>query len=164
MEIRDEHGLAVALVDTTELADRPWLSAAAAIDVVRTIEPPEHAWAELETLGFIRKPDFVCWRAELGRGEAEYLARLEKKPRYNIRRSRDRAEARLRIEVHDRIDPDTLDDFLALYRTRIEEMAYGVPIACRQRERLLDGPEKYFAVIATEDGELAGGCVVKECP
>src|SRR3954464_3178450 len=62
MEIRDEHGLAVALVDTTELADRPWLSAAAAIDVVRTIEPPEHAWAELETLGFIRKPDFVCWR------------------------------------------------------------------------------------------------------
>lgn len=164
MEIRDEHGLAVAMVDTAELADRPWLSAAAAIDVVRMVEPPEHAWQELAALGFIRKPDFVCWRTELGPGEPEYLARLDKKSRYNIRRARDRAESELRIEVHDAIDPDTLDTFLALYRSRIEEMAYGVPIACMQRDRLLDGPEKYFAVIATDGGELAGGCVVKECP
>jgi predicted N-acetyltransferase YhbS len=164
MEIRDEHGLSVALVDTADLAARPWLSAAAAIDVVRMVEPPEHAWEELEALGFIRKPDFVCWRAELGPGEPEYLARLEKKPRYNIRRARDRAAAELRLEVHDRIDPDTLDMFLELYRSRIEDMPFGVPIACHQRERLLDGPEKYFAVIATDGGELAGGCVVKECP
>lgn len=165
MEIVDRAGLAVALVGAGELADRPWLAGTEPVDVVRVVAPPAGARADLDALGFIHKPDFLCWRAELGRDEPEFLSRLETKARQDVRRARARAEAALRLEVHDGLMPEVLDPFLTLYRERVETMTYGITIACAQRDRLLGAQgEKYYAVLATDAGELAGGCVVRECP
>ncbi|MFF1360968.1 GNAT family N-acetyltransferase [Streptomyces sp. NPDC058297] len=164
MDIVDEHGLSVGLITPAELAARPWLGSGRPIDVVRMPEPPAGSSHELAAAGFVRKPELLCWKAELGSDEAEFLARLENKSRQDIRRARARAESALRLSVHDRLVPEILDPFLTLYQDRVAEMAYGIPIAVRQRERLLGGAEKYFAVFAHEGDELVGGCVVRECP
>lgn len=164
MEIVDHHGLTVARVAADELAARPWLDGTGHIDLVRTSDPPAEVRDELRDAGFIRKPAMLSWVTELGTDEETYLSRLDKKSRHDIRRSRHSAEQFLRLSVHDRITPELLDRFLALYRERVEAMRYGLTIACRQRERLLDGREKYFSVLAFEGDELAGGCVVLECP
>jgi hypothetical protein len=164
MEIADYHGISVAHVDHDELADRPWREAADHIDVVRLTAPKAELWPWLAEEGFIRKPALLSWVTQLGASEEEFLARLDNKARQDIRRSRNRAERALTLTVHDVLEPGPLDRFLALYGQRVEEMAYGIPIAVQQRERLLGGVEKYFAVFAEQGGELAGGCVVRECP
>lgn len=164
MDIVDHHGLSVAHVSPEELADRPWSAAHRHIDVVRATAPPVEAYDALAAAGFIRKPAFLSWTAELGPGENEFLSRLETKARQDIRRARARAERTLTLEVHDPVGPKMLDRFLALYRQRVDAMTYGIPIAFLQRERLLDGREKYFAVLALQDGELVGGCIALECP
>jgi hypothetical protein len=163
MEIVDHHGLAMALAGSDELAARPWL--AEHVDVVRVRTPPPQVWPDLAALGFIRKPEMLTWRAELLANEAEFLSRLVKKSRQNIRRSREQAAAALRLTVHDRIDEGLLDQFLTLYRERVEAMPYGITIACKQRDRLLGSEgEKYYAVFATAGDQLVGGCLVRECP
>ncbi|MFI5859998.1 GNAT family N-acetyltransferase [Streptomyces sp. NPDC051546] len=164
MDIVDHHGLSVAHVSPEEVAGRPWYGAGRHIDVVRATAPAAGAYGELAAAGFIRKPAFLSWTAELGPDEDAFLSLLETKARQDIRRSRARADRVLTLEVHDPVGPDVLDRFLALYRQRVDAMAYGIPIASRQRERLLDGREKYFAVLALRDGELAGGCIAWECP
>ncbi|MFF5145022.1 GNAT family N-acetyltransferase [Streptomyces sp. NPDC013157] len=164
MEIVDEHGLSVALITPADLDTRPWRNSGPHIDVVRLPEPPAECWDELTAAGFVRKPELLCWKAELGADEAEFLSRLENKSRQDVRRARMRAESALRFTVQDTMAPEILDPFLALYLERVQEMAFGVPIAVRQRNRLLGGAEKYFAVYAHEGDELVGGCVVRECP
>jgi GNAT superfamily N-acetyltransferase len=164
MDITDEHGLSVALVTSGELTTRPWLDSERHIDVVRMSAPRTEVVDDLVDIGFIRKPALLSWTAELGLSETEFLSRLDNKSRQDIRRARARAERALRLTVHDRIEPGILDRFLALYRERVEAMPYGITIACRQRERFLDGREKYFAVLALEGDELVGGCLVLECP
>jgi GNAT superfamily N-acetyltransferase len=164
MEITDYHGLSVAYIKQDELPSRPWLQTAEHIDVVRLSQPGPEVWSQLVAEGFVRKPSLLSWVAELNSTETEFLAGLNKKARQNVRRSRVRAEHTLDITVHDVLDAGLLDRFLELYGRRVEDMAYGIPIAVQQRERLLRGDEKYFAVLAEQDGELAGGCVVLECP
>ncbi|MFI8106531.1 GNAT family N-acetyltransferase [Streptomyces sp. NPDC086023] len=163
MDIVDEHGLSVALITPTELASRPWLSSSRSVDVVRMTEPPAACHDELAEAGFVLKPELLCWKAELGSDETGFLARLDNKSRQDIRRARTRAESVLRFSVHDTLVPEILDPFLSLYGDRVAEMAYGIPIAVRQRDRLLGGAEKYFAVLAHDGDELVGGCVVREC-
>ncbi|HET9141296.1 GNAT family N-acetyltransferase [Actinophytocola sp.] len=164
MEVVETNGLSIAMIGTGELAGEPWADHPAPIDLVRTMDPPAGAWDELAARGFIRKPDWLSWTADLGAGEAEYLARMEAKPRQVVRRAVARAERELTLTVPDRIDPATLDRFLALYRDRVERMTYGVTVACRYREAILDGPDRYFGVFAYDGPELAGGCLVLERP
>ncbi|MFJ1706985.1 GNAT family N-acetyltransferase [Kitasatospora sp. NPDC088346] len=164
MDVVDEHGLSIGLITPADLATRPWLGTTRPVDVVRMPEPTAGAREELAAAGFVHKPELLCWKAELRSDEDEFLARLETKSRQDIRRARTRAHNALRFSVHDTIRPEVLDPFLALYRDRVEGMAYGVPIAVRQRGRLLGGTEQYFAVLAHEGDELVGGCVVRECP
>ncbi|MFG2294926.1 GNAT family N-acetyltransferase [Streptomyces sp. NPDC048603] len=164
MKVIDEHGLSVALIEPAELAAAPWLTAADHIDVVRMQNPPGELAPELAAGGFIRKPEMLTWLARLGPDEDGFLARLETKPRQDIRRSQRRAAAALREEVQDRVDAGTLDRFLSLYEERVAGMQYGVPYARRHRESVLHGPQKYFAVFAFEGEELVGGCLVLECP
>jgi GNAT superfamily N-acetyltransferase len=163
MELTENQGLTIATVDAAEVAGRPWLAAGRHVDVVRVDELAGADRAALAAAGFLHKPSWLSWKAELGPDEDAYLSRLAAKARGDIRRARDRAERSLRIATHDRITAGTLDRFLALYEERVAEMTYGVAVATRYRERVLDGPDKYFAVLATDGDELAGGCLVLEC-
>ncbi|MBQ0981624.1 GNAT family N-acetyltransferase [Micromonospora sp. M61] len=164
MRITDHHGLALADIVPEEVAQRPWRGSDKHIDVVRLPNPPDDFLPELAGLGFVHKPELLSWRAELGPDEEEFLARLATKPRQDIRRSIQRAEAALTLTVHDTLPAPLLDRFLDLYRSRVAEMTYGITIACRYRDAMLDGPDKYYGVFAMDGAEIAGGCLVRECP
>ncbi|MET7835801.1 GNAT family N-acetyltransferase [Micromonospora sediminicola] len=164
MRISDHHGLAVAEMEPDELARRPWRCDDRHIDVVRLPDPPADLLPELTGLGFVHKPELLSWRAELGPGEEEFLAGLATKPRQDIRRARHRADAALTLTVHDTLPASLLDRFLDLYRSRVEQMTYGITIACRYRDAMLHGPDKYYGVFAMDGEEIAGGCLVRECP
>lgn len=164
MEIVENRRLSVAHVAVEELADRPWLHTDSRVDLVRVTEPPAGSWEELAAAGFLRKPNMLTWKASLGSSEEEFLARLPKKKRHFVRACRRKARAELEISVHDRLDPGLLDPFLSLYAQQIGAMRHGVPIAVQQRARLLGGEEQYAGVFARQQGELVGGCIVRECP
>lgn len=165
MEIRDHYGLTLAVVEPDEVAAAPWKAAERPVDVVRVLRPPEPAWAELAAHGFLRKPSAVAWVAEVGAGEEEFLAGLRRVPRRDIRRAQRRAAASGLVEViEEPVSPAALDRFLALYADRVARMDFGVPFALDHREAVLNGPDKWFGVFAHEGGELAGGCLVRECP
>ncbi|WP_406216223.1 GNAT family N-acetyltransferase [Streptomyces canus] len=165
MEIVDHRGLSLAHITTAELADRPWLHTDSCIDLVRITAPGAESWDELAEAGFVRKPNMLTWKAELGRSEEEFLlSRLSSKGRRFIRKCQRQAESELEISVHDQLDPELLDPFLDLYRQQIDTMRHGVAIAVQQRERILQGGEKYFGIFARQEGELVGGCIVRECP
>ncbi|MGX6601658.1 GNAT family N-acetyltransferase [Micromonosporaceae bacterium Da 78-11] len=164
MEITEFHGLSIARITPGDLSDRPWASSREHIDVVRLPDPPAGAWTELAEAGFIRKPAWLSWIAELRDDEGDFLSRLDAKARQDIRRAHKRAEQDLELVVHDRLDAATVDRFLELYRHQVADMTYGVAIACQQRDRLLSGDEKYFGVFALQAGEMVGGCLVLECP
>lgn len=163
MKLIDEHGLSVALIDPDELDARPWLETDRHIDVVRMLRPPADRVDALRAAGFVVKPEMLTWLARLGPDEDDFLSRLEPKPRRELLRVRRHASV-LREEVQDQVDADTLDRFLALYEERVSAMQFGVPYAKRHREAVLHGPQKYFGVFAFEGEELAGGCLVAECP
>jgi GNAT superfamily N-acetyltransferase len=163
MRIVDEHGLAIALVSPEELADTPWTTAGAPVDLVRVTDPPPSYWDRLASLGFIRKPNTLTWLSRLGPDEDGYLAGLSRKPRQLVRRAQRAAEI-LRTEVEDRVHESTVDRFLALYEDRVAQLRYGVAYGTRHRDAVLDGPPKYFGVFCYEGDELAGGCLVQECP
>ncbi|WP_432102056.1 GNAT family N-acetyltransferase [Streptomyces sp. bgisy091] len=165
MEIVDHRGLSVAHIAASEIAERPWARADTRIDLVRVTGPGAEYWDALAANGFLRKPNMLTWMAELGESEDEFLeSRLSPKRGRFIRRCRRQAESELEITVHDSVRPELLDPFLELYRQQIEGMRHGVAIAVQQRERILSGEERYFAVSAWQNGELVGGCVVRECP
>lgn len=165
MDIVSHRGISLAHVTLGELADRPWLHTDAPVDVVRITAPPAGSWDDLAAAGFLRKPNMLTWRAELGKNEEDFLAsRLSAKRRRFIRGCRRKAEAELDISVHDGLDPELLDPFLDLYQNQIDTMQHGVAIAVQQRERLLGDQEKYLGIFARQGGELAGGCIVRECP
>ncbi|MQY12353.1 hypothetical protein SRB5_24860 [Streptomyces sp. RB5] len=161
MEIRDLYGLALAVVGPDELAAEPWTRAPEHIDVVRLPEPPAGALPA----GFVRKPASVTWAAELGADEESFLARLDRRGRRDIRRSRERArDAGLRQVTEEPVSEATLDAFLGLYEERVGDMRFGVPFALGYRDAVLHGPEKFFGVFAWEGDELVGGTLVLERP
>lgn len=164
MELTGNQGITIATVDAAEVAGRPWLAADRHVDVVRVYEPAAADRPGLAAAGFLHKPNWLSWFAELGPDEDTYLAGIATKARQDIRRARHRAERELRITSPDRITAGTLDAFLALYGERVAEMTHGVAVASRHRENILNGPQRYFAVLATDGDELAGGCLVLECP
>lgn len=165
MEIVNHRSLSVAHITVDELADRPWLHTDSHIDLVRITSPRTESWDELAEAGFLRKPNMLTWRAELGRSEEEFLlTRLSPKGRKFMRRCRRQAESELEISEHDQLEPELLDPFLNLYQQQIDTMRHGVAIAVQQRERILGGGEKYLGIFARQGGELVGGCIVRECP
>ncbi|MFF7726717.1 GNAT family N-acetyltransferase [Streptomyces sp. NPDC008001] len=166
MEITDDFGLPVAMIGPDELSSAPWRrSGAARAAVVRMPAPPPELYGALARRGFVRKPSTVTWRAALGASEEEFLARLPRKTRQHVHRAR-RLIARegLREAVEDRITPESLDRFLALYEDRVSRMPYGVAFARRHRENILYGPEKYAGVFLYRGDALEGGALVLECP
>ncbi|MEO3752406.1 GNAT family N-acetyltransferase [Streptomyces sp. B6B3] len=165
MEIVDRFGLRLALIEPAELDREPWTRTDRPLDVVRMPNPPARLWDELARRGFVRKPAVVTWAGDAGPDDDAYLAGLGRYPRRAVRRARrDARRAGLRETVEDPVTPRSLDRFLELYRERVGAMRFGVPFALDYRDAVLHGPRRFFGVFAWEGDELAGGCLVLECP
>ncbi|MDX2759976.1 GNAT family N-acetyltransferase [Streptomyces europaeiscabiei] len=165
MEIVDRYGLALALIEPSDLAGEPWTRSDQHIDVVRLPNPPADTWDELTRRGFVRKPSLLTWVAELGADEDGFLAGLDRSARQTVRRAqRQAAAAGVRENVEDPVTPATLDRFFSLYQERVADMRYGVPFALDHRDAILHGPRKFFGVFAYDGEELVGGCLALECP
>jgi hypothetical protein len=164
MILVDHFGLPIVEATVDEaLALTPDLPAPAGTTLVRVVEPPAASWPDLAAAGFLRKPAWVTWLAAAGT-DTEYVGRLSRKSRQDLRRAWGRAEdAELRIEVQEPVEEENLDTFLDLYEERVEEMTYGVAFARQCREEILHGGQDY-AVLAFEGPRLVGGCLCQRSP
>lgn len=163
MEIQEFSGLRIAFAGVKEALRTDYSALRGRADLVRVISPPAGSLAALAAVGFMPKPHTLTWIAATRESEDAFLIHLSQKDRQNIRIARRRAVA---DGLHGRIvrpvDARFLDDFLPLYRARIAEMRHGDPIAAEYRDAVLHGG--YYALACYDGTELAGGCLIRECP
>jgi GNAT superfamily N-acetyltransferase len=165
MEIREEFGLQVATATADEaLAAVETNQLPTDASVLRVLDPPPAAWHELAAAGFVRKPIWLTWIAPTPSSDEDYVARLDRKARQDMRRARVRADAAgLRIEVQQPIDADSLESFLSLYENRVEQMEFGFAFALNFREKFLTDDNE-LAVLAFEGDRIVGGVLCLQTP
>lgn len=164
MDLREDFGLSVAVVSPEEALTLGPRTLPRKVDVIRVLHPPSETWADLERIGFVRKPAWVTWIAPTCGDEEKFLDRLPLKIRQDIRRARRRAaESHLRYVVQQPLEPDKLDEFLALYQANVRGMRHGVPFASHLRQSLLDDSHNY-AIYAVDSQSIVGGCLCLESP
>jgi GNAT superfamily N-acetyltransferase len=165
METEHNLGLTIMVASVEEALGTDWTDRAGSADLVRVHRPDAGSWPRLRAAGFFPRPDRVSWLAPASADEPEFLARLSRKGREDVRRAvRTAAESGVEITVRDPFDAAFYDQFLVLYRNQVAAMRHGLPIAVRERERVLDDPERFFAVSATHDGRLVGACIAERRP
>ncbi|MFF2374988.1 GNAT family N-acetyltransferase [Streptomyces xiamenensis] len=165
MEIKDDNGITVGFLTLDEALTGQWPAVAPHVrtlrdvDVLRVIEPPLGAWPALRAAGFVPKPTKISWIAPNGADDGEFLSVLSQNERRIIRRAQRAAgEAGIRVTVQDPVTPDSLEAFLAIYRTQVSGMRHGVLYADGRSAEILSEP--YFAVWAHVGSQLVGGCLV----
>lgn len=166
MEVEQHRGLCVLVAEVEEaLAEGDRAGAACHADLVRVRRPDPADWPRLSAAGFVPRPEGVSWVAPAPVDDQQFLARLSRKGREDVRRAvRSASGSGLEVEVKDTFDEAFYDRFLVLYRWRIEAMQHGLPVAVRERDRVLADPERFFAVAATCQGALVGACIGERRP
>ncbi|HEY8474859.1 MAG TPA: GNAT family N-acetyltransferase [Natronosporangium sp.] len=158
MEIREEHAAVFGIVDVAEALTEQWRDHANRLDVVRVMKPSRDDWPALAALGFVPKPDFVSWTAETQPTEQEFLARLTKAERGNIRTAlRQLRSHDLTIAVEAPVTEPTLDTFLAIYQANLARHRNRILVAVAQRDAILADPEHYYGVFVYRDATLVAG-------
>jgi N-acetylglutamate synthase-like GNAT family acetyltransferase len=159
VQLETHFGLTVALAGADEALTTDW-SARRDVDTVRVTDVPPGSEAELTAAGFVVKPEWLIWLAPVGATEEEFLAALSSNARHLFRKSlRRTAHSRTVLTVDRPVRPRALDEFLAVYGSRIGRMRNGILLAPRERERFLAGGDEYLMVSAVSDGRLVGGCI-----
>ncbi|GLZ16074.1 hypothetical protein Acsp04_63090 [Actinomadura sp. NBRC 104425] len=161
MEMRHDAGIDVMLLSAEEALRLDRRAIPPRTDVVRVAAPPRETWGALAERGFVRKPAWLVWYSDVGAGEEEWLARLSKGVRYDIRRCRRQAHDELRIELQQPIRPETLDRFLEVYESMVARMRHGVPFATSLRDAIL-ADERHWLLYAHSTDGFAGGLVCRE--
>lgn len=162
MRIDDQEGLRVAVVDPDEALNRRWAAQPPPVDLVRVSRPDPQLWPSLEEAGFVVKPAWVNWRAQLRPTEAEFLAALPGSERRNIRLGqRFVAEHDISVVVQEGISSGTLTAFLALYDDQIARMRNGVGYARRVEKQLRLQSADYLAVYAYQGTTMVGACLCR---
>lgn len=160
MRVLDEFGISVAKVDVEEALTTDWATFAEPVDVVRVEDPERSSWADLTAVGFLPKPEWITWLGRPAKDVDEFIARLSKKERKNVRAAFRRVDAAgLRTVLREPLTEDGLDTFLGLYDKQVAEMTYGLPMARMQRESLLADGDSYIVVLIYEADDLVAGCV-----
>ncbi|MFE2140777.1 GNAT family N-acetyltransferase [Streptomyces sp. NPDC059456] len=164
MEIKELHGLTVALADVREALDTDWETHRGHVEIVRVIDPPESSRRALAQAGFFIKPSWLTWVADACDSEARFLAGLRRKERQNVNTARRRmAEAGVVIDVVP-LDAPLLDAFLDLYRRQVATMRNAFPVAVQQREQLLSRAAEFFVVRAVDGDTVVGACISQCLP
>ncbi|MBT2365565.1 N-acetyltransferase [Streptomyces sp. ISL-10] len=162
---RWEHeGLRIASVDVGEALDRNWWEWAwqgePPADVIRVENPAPEVWPALEEAGFITKPGWVNWQAELRDSEDAFLAALSGSERRNIRLGRRfAAEHGIKAVVERGPSATSLEAFLEMYDAQITAMRNGIPYARRQQKDILRDRDCYVGVFAYHNARMVGGCL-----
>ena len=153
-----DFGLSMAVIDTDQALNGDWRAHLGAVDVVRVQDPPADRWKQLAAAGFFLKPQVVTWRAATTSDE-EFLSRLSRKDRQNIRTARRSAEATgLSLKICP-VDSGLLDRFLPLYEAQIAAMRHGRTVATEHRDQILADAENYFAVCLWDGDRLIAACL-----
>jgi GNAT superfamily N-acetyltransferase len=164
MELQDIAGVSVLFADLEEALDTDWRAYRDRADLVRVTEPPTDSRRQLTAAGFHIKPDRVTWMAPTGRNQDEFLSRLTKRARQNIRTARHHAAADGLALQAEPLSTQLLDAFLPLYLDRVAEMRHGLPAAARQRDIILAEGERWVAVCAYDGSrQMVGACLCYEC-
>jgi predicted N-acetyltransferase YhbS len=165
MELTEQLGLPVLLVDVAEAVSTDWAAYRDRVDVVRVLRPDPARWAELRRTGFRPKPNRVTWLAPAPASEQQFLSMMSSKQRREVRGAVRRAQqGGLRPELRQPVDAGFLDTFLRLYCARIADMRHGLPVAQWQREAILADPDRFYAVSWYDGDRLVGSCVAQERP
>ncbi|MGW4422371.1 GNAT family N-acetyltransferase [Streptosporangium sp. NPDC004631] len=168
MRLYDDFGLSVAVASAEEALslsgdlsrDRRALPG---VNVLRVPDPPAASWIDLARAGFVRKPSWITWTAPVCAGEGEWLARMPKRSRYDVRRAREAAAGELRQVVEQPLTAAALEEFLVLYERMVANMPHGVGFAASLREGLL-AEERHYAVYLYDGDGMVGGCLCLESP
>ncbi len=164
MRRHDDFGLSVAIVSAQEALslrlDRRELPG---VNVLRVPEPPAASWIDLARAGFVRKPSWITWVSPVCGSDEQWLARMPKRSRYDVRRAREAAAEGLRQVVEQPLTPAALEEFLVLYERMVAKMPHGVGFAASLREGLLAEERHYAVYLYGEDG-MVGGCLCLESP
>lgn len=130
------------------------------VNVIRA--PMRYPAGDLPT-GFAAKPTWISWVARVSDGVGTLLASQSSRER---RRSRKAQEAftGLDIRVHEEIDPDLYDRWLAIYTSMVDGMEHGLNIAADSRDDILKPGSRHLMATVERDGELVGGWVMFDVP
>lgn len=148
------------MVDADEALATDWTAHRGELDAVRVTAIPPGSEERLAEAGFVVKPDWLIWLAPEGADEGEFLSRLAPHARHLFRKSlRATARSGTVIRVDQPVRVGLLDEFLAVYASRVGQMRHGLLLAPREREQFLSGGAEHLMVSALRDGALIGGCV-----
>ncbi|AUY53126.1 hypothetical protein [Streptomyces sp. CB01881] len=158
MEIVEQDGLVVALVDQQEAASRTWTTCDRPVDIARLTGSEGLDGAALAELGFTARPRWVNWCAQVRDSEEEFESGLSRTERRNGRLARRFVqEQQLRAEVRQGLAEDVLDAFLDVYDEQIAGMPRGKNFARRERERLLAAAPDHVSVCVYAGEAMVAG-------
>ncbi|WP_344583723.1 hypothetical protein [Streptomyces lunalinharesii] len=158
MEISEQDGLVIALVDPYEAETNAWEESDTPVDVARLAGSENLDEATLTHMGFVTRPKWVNWVAPLQSSEEEYLSALSGTERRNIRLGRRFIqEEKLRVDVRVGITEPLIDEFLVLYDAQVAGMPRGKNIAREWRARLLAASSEYACVGVYSGAAMVAG-------
>lgn len=161
MEVTEYHGVPMLLVTPEEAVAGDWRAVADQAEVVRVERAPLELWPELRRSGFVVKPQFLSWIADVRASEEEYLTGLPKRERQKIRGGRRHLAADgVAVETCP-LDERLYDEFLLLYEDQIASMRHGVAVARDERDDVVAAAGTYSAIVARRGPEFVGCCIAQ---
>ncbi|HEX8767561.1 MAG TPA: hypothetical protein VF714_04280 [Jatrophihabitans sp.] len=111
-------------------------------------------------LGFDLAPAWISWISRPRQSEADYLADLPAKVRYDIRRVTRWADSMdIQLSVIDEVGTGLLAEFMRLYEDNVSSMRNGHSYARDWQDRILGDPGFLMICARTPDGQLAAACL-----
>ncbi len=121
------------------------------------------AGADKAPPGFLARPEELTWIAENPAGLESFVQQQSKRQRQRTRHTL-RMTAGLQVRVWPPGQARHFDQWLPLYQQQIASMSYGVDMATRDREEILDPAGGHTMLTVHRGDELLGGCVCYDQP
>ncbi len=158
------YGVPMLVLTTDEALDGGWRARSGPAEVVRIERPPVECWPQLRARGFLPKPQWITWLADVCADEETFTSRLSSGERQKIRLARHKlAGEGLRIDVRP-VDATLFDEFLVLYEDSLTRMRHGVSVARGERDSILADSDRYIAVCVTDGSSMVGCCLAQRLP
>jgi hypothetical protein len=156
MNIITYFGVPMAILDEEEAIEGRWQSDAGPAEVVRIERPRREFWPQLREQGFMPKPQWITWLADIGDDEESFIAALSSGERQKIRLARRLLAAEgLTLTVR-ALDKKLFDEFYPLYQASLRRMRHGVSVAGDERDAILADRDRYFAICVADRDQLVG--------